>query len=139
MIEFTDAGEIVESSISRTPPVAVATINTDNITRVEIFLNETRGHRYSEFHDGDELRRAFVGDLDAKGFDDIALLNWLYEQFNINHPDEYRDRSLSAGDVVTLNESRSYAVERCGFRLLAEAITGATDGGDLPVVLMEIE
>lgn len=103
----------------------------DNIVTVEIFLNETRGHRFTAYTDGDELRRAFVGGVDRKQHDDESLLHWLFREFNIHHPTGYDDRSLSAGDVVTLNGVASYAVEAVGFRLLDRAITGATDGGNL--------
>lgn len=49
------------------------------------------------------------------------VLESLFETFNINHPGDYRDRSLSVGDVVVLIEDgkrTAYACEPAGWTRL---------------------
>ncbi|HEX8556709.1 MAG TPA: YodL domain-containing protein [Pyrinomonadaceae bacterium] len=88
---------------------------------VSIFLNETEGHRFNEYHASDELRLAWEGEIRFDvGADDDTRLNAVYEIFNINRPQGYRDRSLSMADVVMLDGERRYSVERFGFQRLSD-------------------
>jgi len=109
-VEFSEA-----SSFRIIPPTVTAMVN------VTIYLNETHGHRFTEYHAADELRRAWEGEIrfDADA-DDHARLESVYQIFNINHPFGYTDRSLSVADVVVLDGERRYAVERFGFIRLSD-------------------
>jgi len=50
----------------------------------------------------------------------LALCEELFERFNIDHPKDYRNRSLCVGDVVVLERSHNdcvaFAVDRFGFK-----------------------
>lgn len=57
--------------------------------------------------DAEQMRFAYRVQLDyAKS--DRLLLEEVFRMFNIEPPDDYRNRSLSVGDVVTIGETRSY-------------------------------
>ena len=107
---------------------------------VEIYLNLTLGHAFLKYSEGDEMRCAWRGYLDVPE-DDAQACNvlWAFFQNPLGVMAEsvqdqawiersqaltngYVDRSLSAGDVVTIDE-RSYAVEPIGFREV-KPITG---------------
>lgn len=89
---------------------------------VRIELNETRGHRFTEYHEGDELRAAWRGEIVfAAAPTDEAMLDHIFRLFYIEHPAGYTDRSLSVADVVTLADVRRYAVLPVGFKRLADA------------------
>jgi hypothetical protein len=104
--------------------------------RILLLLNQTRGHRFDAYHDGDKMEAGWVGrldDLDAPGteaFDrstETRILHGLFERFNIDHPVGYDNRSMSAGDVITLEDEggrRSYVCERTGWRKLPEPLGG---------------
>ena len=48
-------------------------------------------------------------------FDVITILESIYHEFNNNHPKNYRNRSLSVGDIVKLQDEY-YMVESVGFQ-----------------------
>ena len=60
---------------------------------------------------------------DRLGMEDT--LNFLYEKFNINHPQDFTGHSLSVSDVVVMRkngESKAYYVDSFGFTELPEFI-----------------
>jgi hypothetical protein len=50
---------------------------------------------------GAHMKLAYVGEID--GFSINIALETLFEKFNIDHPKDYTERSMSVGDVVVLN------------------------------------
>lgn len=102
---------------------------------VEIYLNVTLGHAFLHYSQGDETRCAWKGYLDLPEDDEQAChILWAYFQNPLGTMVEsrqdqawieqaqkitkgYEDRSLSAGDVVTIEDS-SYAVEPIGWRVV---------------------
>ncbi len=101
--------------------------------RVMLLLNQTPGHRFAEYHDGDAMEPGWLGFLyeaSWEGIDrssDVRILDGLYEVFNIDHPAGYDNRSMSVGDVITLEDEdgrRSYACECAGWRRLADVVGG---------------
>lgn len=42
---------------------------------------------------------------DSNHLDDIKALDFIFERFNLNQPNHYAGRSLTAGDIVQLNGS----------------------------------
>lgn len=53
----------------------------------------------------------------------MAYLEKLYIQLNTNHPSDYKGRSLSVSDVVTIsdeNESKAYFVNSFGYKELSD-------------------
>lgn len=101
--------------------------------RVEIYMNLTLGHAFLQYTEGDETRCAWRGYLDLPEDDEQAChIAWAYFQNPVGVAVEsrqdqawverakeltkgYSDRSLSAGDVVTI-DGNSYAVEMLGWR-----------------------
>jgi hypothetical protein len=60
-----------------------------------------------------------IGKSNTNENDVSTILEDLFERFNIHHPKGYRNRSLSVGDVVTLDiqgKKSAYAVDRFGFK-----------------------
>ena len=57
----------------------------------------------------------FVGEVDCKGLEDV------FQMFNINHPENYRGRSLSVSDIVEIVEAEDvepgfYFCDSVGFK-----------------------
>ena len=83
---------------------------------VEIYLNETIGSMFIAWTEQAELRCAWRGELELP-LDDEAALDVIWQQFNADQrPAGYQDRSLSVADVITLDGSKSWAVNALGFR-----------------------
>lgn len=112
---------------------------------VEIHLNVTLGHAFVRYYESDEVRCAWRGNLDLPG-DDAQACNilWAYFQNPLgvmveSYQDQawieraqaltksYDDRSLSAGDVITI-DGESYAVEMLGFREVEPVVGGELIG-----------
>lgn len=75
---------------------------------------------------GDPLVEAWTGtNCYPDNFSDNDVCESLFEEFNIDHPEGYRNRSLSKGDVVLIkwphNEPRAYAVQGVGFGRVSAA------------------
>lgn len=67
-------------------------------------------------HDNYEL--IYTAPLSDFGGDKIHALNKLFEQFNLNHPTDFRGHSLSVSDIVALKVNgvvSSHYVDRFGF------------------------
>lgn len=59
--------------------------------------------------------------------DDMDLVNYLWEVFNINHPVGYRARSLSVSDVILIqdietNEKKYYYCDSFGWKDITKEI-----------------
>lgn len=87
--------------------------------------------RYTSFMDGykpgDRLMSAWAGEIELPPIEQEPIVNishldiceQLFEIFNINFPEGYRNRSLSVGDVVRLKIERNvyyFAVDHIGFK-----------------------
>jgi hypothetical protein len=57
--------------------------------------------------DAEQMRFAYRVQLDYANSDRL-LLEEVFRMFNIKHPQDYRNRSFSVGDVVMIDETRSY-------------------------------
>lgn len=80
---------------------------------------EGRWLGFSGYQTGHELKLAYGGSVEADS--DLVACERLFERFNINHPSDYRDRSMSVGDVVVLHSVKSfsgvaYSCESFGFK-----------------------
>ncbi len=53
---------------------------------------------------------------------DEEILQQAFQVLNVNHPSDYLSRSLSAGDVVTLDGARSYVCDAVGWKRLDFAL-----------------
>jgi hypothetical protein len=53
---------------------------------------------------------------------DMDLLDEVFRLLNVSHPDNYTERSLSVGDVLTIAEARSYVGDSTGWILLNSPI-----------------
>jgi hypothetical protein len=90
-----------------------------------VFLNDTHGSRFIELEHGAHLRLCYAAQLQVSPEDDdLSVLDRVFELFNLKHPDNYLDRSLSVGDVVTIFrraddcsyfEPHSYVIQPVGF------------------------
>lgn len=57
-----------------------------------------------------------IADLDIEsGISDEAALEDVFRIFNIEHPLQYRNRSLSVGDIVSI-ENRNFTCESVGWK-----------------------
>lgn len=74
--------------------------------RYKFFVNETFDptREYERFVHGYKpgavLELAYSGEIEAES--EAEALSNLFEMFNIAHPSDYRNRSMSVGDVVSL-------------------------------------
>lgn len=103
-----------------------------NTVHYRVFLNDTNSSRFVQLTDGAELRLAYAAQLGtALDESDVSVLSRIFTTFNIAHPNNYMNRSLSVADVITLfrrkpdcvyNEPSSYAVLPIGFSRLETAI-----------------
>ena len=68
-------------------------------------LNKTAGfniHQYKKVYEGE------IESDPIQGNDILGALESLFKTFNIDHPDDYRGRSLSVSDVVVLDDVKYY-------------------------------
>jgi hypothetical protein len=81
------------------------------------------------YKQGHALELAYTGEVEA--ISDSDALNQLFETFNINHPANYRNRSMSVGDAVVLIDesqplSRTYVCEPVGWKEIGNYLTPRT-------------
>lgn len=118
-------------------------------TQYRILLNCTRSSQFFRLERYCHLELAYVGYLPGKVspdrgsyMTDFDACEALYRTFNVEHPANYLNRSLSMADVVTLadvdtegraHNHRSYTVNLSGFSRLAEPQydTGIYNGATL--------
>ena len=75
--------------------------------KYQFFLNQEKDEQgrlvgFFGYKPGHALELAHVGTLES---DFIAAANELFEMFNVNHPIDYCNRSMSVGDVLVLTNS----------------------------------
>lgn len=92
-------------------------INTDRDNNRVCFLGLDTLERFQHSKEVDPVLydRVYDGKLDCNSLETI------YEKFNINHPADYKGRSLSVSDVVEIRESDTlnpgfYFVDSIGFK-----------------------
>ena len=91
---------------------------------ISIYRKHTREPRFTgSQRDGESFVRAWRGDLELPlssiaGEDDADLeaLDHIFYRFNLDHPEDFLGPSLSVGDIVTLEDSRSYVCLSVGWR-----------------------
>lgn len=94
------------------------------LRQVELYLNQTPGSMFWAYDPRAVFRCAYRGQLDLPAHDQRAL-EQVFALFNRDvRPDGYSDRSLSVGDVVTLDGIESWAVDGIGFSPLLKAHSG---------------
>ena len=81
------------------------------------YLNEEKDEQgrnvgFFGYEDGHKLVEAYRGSVE--GDNEGEVLDSLFEIFNIHHPKDYRNRSMSVGDVVRVN-GKFFAVASIGF------------------------
>lgn len=76
----------------------------------DILIKCTNGFNLQEY------KKVYEGEtnLDEK-FDDIDILENLFNKFNLNHPEDFRGHSLSVSDVVILGD-KMYYCDSCGWK-----------------------
>jgi hypothetical protein len=69
------------------------------------------------------VRYVYQCELDAPtDATDTGLLEEVFRVLNVDHPGDYKERSLSVGDVVTIAESRSYVCDLTGWIRLSLSV-----------------
>ena len=63
--------------------------------------------------------------IDVFGDDEESALNEIFRRFNTEHPPDYHNRSLSAGDIVVLN-GRAFLCLTQGWFAMDSAKVGAS-------------
>lgn len=66
-------------------------------------LNRTAGFNIHQY------LKVYEGTIEVEdGASDEVVLDMLFEQFNVRHPEDYRGRSMSVSDVVYLDNVKYY-------------------------------
>lgn len=93
--------------------------NTMRDLKVELFLADPIVTNYAEPLNVDPERLEFVYAMNlvvSADASDDDVLEMVFHTFNVNHPADYRHRSLSVGDVVTVDSKRSYICAPAGWQ-----------------------
>jgi YodL-like len=71
------------------------------------------------YQPGHKLELVYAGEVEAGG-STLHVCEELFYMFNVNRPKDYRNRSMSVGDVLLLTEEdgyvRAFSAESVGFR-----------------------
>jgi len=77
---------------------------------------------YNRVYSGELIDSIVYGDkVSSCNTNDKTVLEKLFEMFNINHPEDYKARSLSLSDVVAIvrtNVTRYYYCDSFGWKLI---------------------
>ena len=79
--------------------------------------NVFMSHSFTEKHGGVkfyEYKTVYTGEI--AGTEPAEILEKLYVQFNINHPADYRGRSLSVSDLVALEDTGTFFCDSFGWK-----------------------
>lgn len=85
---------------------------------VVVYLNKALfcGHfsisLFDGYQPGDPLEKVYV--MEVEGLMCLEMAEKVFTALNIDHPEDYRHRSLCVGDVVVI-EGQAYACRSCGF------------------------
>ena len=94
-----------------TPTYRIYQLKRENFDRLFTSYHSTVEQGYTVKADDYEL--AYIAD-NANGYD----LDEIYEEFNIDRPDDFCGHSLSVGDVIVFKDkdgTEAYFVDSCGF------------------------
>jgi hypothetical protein len=91
---------------------------------ISIYRKHTREPRLTTSQrDRESFVRAWRGDLELplssialEDVADLEALDHIFYRFNLDHPEDFLGPSLSVGDIVTLEDSRSYVCLSVGWR-----------------------
>lgn len=91
---------------------------------ISIYRKHTRELRLTgSQRDGESFVRAWRGNLEMPPGSiaddveaDLEALDHIFYRFNLDHPEDFRGPSLSVGDIVTLEDSRSYVCLSVGWQ-----------------------
>lgn len=78
-----------------------------------VFMN----HSFAQEHGGvkiSDYKTVYTGQI--QGSDPDKILEKLYSIFNLNHPADYKARSLSVSDLVTLEGIGTYFCDSFGWK-----------------------
>jgi len=90
------------------------------LNRSEDMFRRQGGVTSAGYQHGDQLDVAHEGVV-VTDESEAALLEEIFRIYNIDHPADYADRSLSVGDVVEIN-GRRYACQPTGWTRLVEPV-----------------
>ena len=79
--------------------------------------NAFMNHSFAQTHGGihfSDYKTVYTGEID--GNDPNEILEKLYVMFNLNHPADYRGRSLSVSDLVALEDTGTYFCDSFGWK-----------------------
>jgi YodL-like protein len=97
-------------------------------THFRLLLNCERGAQgfLDGYKEGNAMFNVYQGIVSDKldGDEPEHVANWVFETFNVNHPVDYRNRSMSVGDVVVITNhigeascsETAWACESLGWR-----------------------
>jgi hypothetical protein len=106
--------------------------NTMRSLRVALFLADPIVANYAEPLNVDPERLEFAYALNlavSADTPDDDVLEMVFHTCNVNHPADYRHRSLSVGDVVTLDANRSYTCAATGWQRTNVTLKSGSDVG----------
>ena len=84
--------------------------------RIDVFLADPMIEWWVEASDPTRCKHTYHIDLPFRDASDEDMLEAIFYFLNMRHPDDYKHRSLSVGDVVTLNNDRSYLCAPLGWQ-----------------------
>lgn len=79
--------------------------------------NAFMNHRFAEDHGGVKIKdyeSIYTGYI--AGNDPAEILEKIYIKFNLDHPADYRGRSLSVSDLVALEDTGTYFCDSFGWK-----------------------
>lgn len=76
--------------------------NPNVIANRKMFLNWRLLENCGGGFDIKDYKKVYDGETDEKG-NDKEILETLFEEFNLRHPEDFHGHSLSVSDVVVLN------------------------------------
>lgn len=79
--------------------------------------NAFMNHRFAEAHGGVKIHdyeSIYTGYI--AGNDPVEVLEKIYIKFNLNHPSDYKGRSLSVSDLVALEDTGTYFCDSFGWK-----------------------
>lgn len=94
--------------MDRIQPIVDKFVPRDRKVKYSFYLNDAEDERgrfrsmTEGYRQGDPLVLAYTGEVEADA--DLAVLEQLFRMFNMEHPKDYTNRSMSVGDVVILGD-----------------------------------
>ena len=85
---------------------------------IDIFLADPLIEWWIESSDPARCKHAYHIELPFRDASDEDIFEAMFYYLNVRHPEDYKNRSLSVGDIVTLNNERSYLCAPLGWQKL---------------------